>query len=263
MKEISVLKSRSASIRKNIVRLSYVAQSAHVGSSLSCVEILNTVFALRESDSDFASGKMILSKGHAAMALYGTAHEYGLLPESNMAEYLKDGTSLWGHPSKSDKFDFIHWSTGSLGHGLPVTTGFAYSTQKLRGSQARHVCVLSDGELDEGSNWEAILFAGHHQLSNLVAIIDYNKIQSFGRCKDVLDLDPLKSKFEAFRWRVAEVDGHNESEIAQALNASKLGKGPSVVIAHTIKAKGLVEVEDTVESHYKPINKDQFERYGQ
>lgn len=243
----------SKNIRKTILEMSYYGKSAHVGSSLSCVEILNAIFALRESHPSFGSGKIILSKGHAAMALYAVAAEFGEIEGDFRKNYLKDASSLWGHPSMNPELAFIHWSTGSLGHGLPVMVGFAYETQELRNVASKHVVVLSDGELNEGTNWEALLFAGHHKLKNLLAVVDYNKIQSFGFCNEVIGLEPLKSKFEAFGWECDEVNGHNLEEISQSLTC-QLGDKPKIVIAHTIKGKGVAEYEGRLDSHYKPVN---------
>lgn len=239
-------------IRKTILEMSFHGQSAHVGSSLSCVEILASLFKIK-ADS-FPDSKILLSKGHAAMALYATAIEFGLLDESAVENYLKNGSSLWGHPSLSDQHSFIHWSTGSLGHGFPAIAGMAYAGQKLLRKAQNFFCVLSDGELNEGSNWEAALFCAHHQLNKVCVIVDYNKIQSFGRCEDVMGLEPLTDKWRAFGWNVAEVDGHFQKQIQKAIQT--VAAGPRVIIAHTVKGKGLSPFEDKLESHYKPVTSD-------
>ena len=196
-------------IRKRIFEVSNRSNSAHVGSCLSCVEMLAYLFHAKK-ENKYPIEKIILSKGHAAMALYSTVEKLGLLDPKHLDAYMENGTQLWGHPSKSDHFDFIDWSTGALGHGLPATVGFAYSAKILKkNTQSIFTCVVSDGECDEGSNWEAALFASHHKLSNLVAIIDYNKIQSFGFCEDIMNLEPFKDKWEAFGWDVQQIDGHD------------------------------------------------------
>lgn len=251
--------SKASAIRKNILELSHNAKSAHVGSSLSCVEILDVVFDLSQKPGEFKECSIILSKGHAAMALYATAIEYGLLSAEIKNTYLKDGTQLWGHPSKSEKYPFINWSTGSLGHGLPSACGIAYARKYAKKDSKLIVTILSDGELNEGSNWEAFLFAAHHKLNNIIVIIDYNKIQSFGRCDEVLGLEPLQDKFKAFNWDVFDLDGHNEEAIHKAIT-TKSDK-PKVIIAHTVKGKGITEYENTIESHYKPINPDLYKKY--
>jgi transketolase len=247
-------------IRRHIVALSYKAQSAHLGSSLSCVEILATAFSARENISSFRDCRIIMSKGHAAMALYATAIAFGKLDASFIDSYLKDGSTLWGHPSVDPNHSFIDWSTGSLGHGLPVAIGQAYAQKNLLKTNRRTIVVLSDGELDEGTNWEAVLFAGHHRLNHVTAIVDYNKIQSFGFCKDILDLEPLRAKFEAFNWDCVEVDGHHETQLTEFLQSAPLRSKPLMIIAHTVKGKGLAEIENTLESHYKPATEQAFER---
>lgn len=250
-------------VRRTILTLSSRANSAHAGSALSSVEILYSVFSIlkrRHLESD----RFIMSKGHAAMALYATAAEFDLLERSALNDYFKDNSTLWGHPAKDSSFPFIHWSTGSLGHGLGAATGFAYEREKIRNSKANlHVCLLSDGECDEGSVWEAALFAGHHKLSTLCAIIDYNKIQSLDWVENVMTLEPFAPKWKAFNWNVIEVDGHSSEEISKHL--SEIGNGkydrPTCLIAHTVKGKGLSEIENTVLSHYRPISAAQLEAF--
>lgn len=254
------LRKLSSDVRKYIVTLSFKSKSAHVGSGLSCVEALVALFDLKYHTEGFKNSKIILSKGHAAMALYATAMAFKKLDLSIIDSYLKDGTYLWGHPSLNEKYEFIDWSTGSLGHGLPVGTGMALG-KKIKKSEERVFVVVSDGELDEGSNWEAILFAGHHKLDNLVCIVDYNKIQSFGRCDEVINLEPLKDKWTSFGWNVVDIDGHNLDDLRAGVTATSVGR-PTVVIAHTIKGKGLAEYEDTVESHYKSITQELYDKYG-
>lgn len=258
------LSTTCSNIRLNILELSNKAKSAHAGSALSCVEILGSIFWMKYHEK-YPISKFVLSKGHAAMALYATASEFELIDKSLLNRYLGDDTAFWGHPSVSEKFSFIHWSTGSLGHGLPACVGFAYAEKFLKKNKEPEqtvIAVLSDGELNEGSNWEAILFASHHKLNNLVIIVDYNKIQSFGRCSEVADLDPLNLKFESFCFNVHRVDGHNPNEIIEAIkNSQKQNKFPTCIIADTTKGKGVASIENTLESHYKPISNEQIEIY--
>jgi transketolase len=251
---------RAEAIRKNIIELSYAAKSAHVGSSLSCVEILDALFSLRTQSGKLNASTIILSKGHAAMALYAAAIEYDLLSSEHKTNYLQDGTSIWGHPSVNTKHPFIEWSTGSLGHGLPVACGMAYARKYTKKHQNVAV-IISDGELNEGSNWEAILFAAQHRLDNITVIVDYNKIQSFGRCDEVINLEPLTEKFKTFNWHVEEVDGHNITDLTREL--VRENSKPKIIVAHTIKGKGITEYENRLESHYKPINEELFRKYGQ
>jgi len=256
------IRERVQPIRRQIMGLSHRAKSAHAGSSLSCVEILACLFQLKYSPQPMVD-KLILSKGHAAMALYATAHSFGLLESKRLDEYLQNGTELWGHPSFHLKFPFIDWSTGSLGHGLPVATGFAYSAQNLhQNSKGLVAAILTDGECNEGSTWETALFAGHHKLKNLLAVIDYNKIQSFGRVSEVLELEPFANKWKAFGWDVVEVNGHDiEILVREMTSFASSASKPKCILAHTVKGKGILEIENTLESHYLPITSTQLDNY--
>jgi len=244
----------SASIRYRIALLSRDAKSAHLGSSLSCVEILNAIVAvsnirpdtLRSIDRD----RLIMSKGHAAMGYYAVMAAYGLIEPDHLANYLGNSTALWGHVTRTPQVPVIDASTGSLGHGMGLTVGYALA-YRLRGWTGRSFCVLSDGELDEGSTWEAAMFAGARQLDSVTAVIDYNKIQSLERVVDVMDLEPLADKWRSFRWHVSEVDGHDLSALGDALSSDS-GDRPRLIIAHTTKGKGIERLENTVESHYRP-----------
>jgi transketolase len=168
--------------------------------------------------------------------------------------YGQDGSPLTGHVSHH--VPGVELSTGSLGHGLPVGCGLALAAKRDRAEFKTYV-ILSDGELDEGANWEAILFAGHHKLYSLTALVDFNKIQSFGSVKEVLDLDPLADKWRSFGWNVIEIDGHNHLDIETALQAEHDGK-PKVIIAHTIKGKGVAYMEGLLAWHYKSPDEKQL-----
>ena len=257
--QTETLLSRTKRIRQTIIKMSHQAQSAHVGSALSAVEILAALFERKYGNTKTVD-RIIMSKGHAAMALYATAAEFKQFDATLLDQYLKDDSAFWGHPSRDTNFPFIEWSTGSLGHGLPVVIGQAYADLKILGrSKGLKAVLLSDGECNEGSNWEAILFAGHHQLTNVLAIVDYNRIQSFGRCEEVMRLEPFAEKWRAFGWSVIETDGHDLLNlIAKIDEATQSKKDPTCIIAKTIKGKGVPEIEDKLESHYKPINESQY-----
>jgi transketolase len=199
--------------------------------------------------------RFLLSKGHGAAILYATLAERGFFLVEELDTYCQNGSRLTGHATSG--VPGVEFSSGSLGHGLPVGCGIALAAKRGK-LPFRTFVLLSDGELDEGSNWEAILFAPQHRLDNLVAIVDYNKIQSFGLVKDVLDLDPLADKFRAFRWAVREVDGHNMQELTDALGSVPYESGrPTAIIAHTIKGKGVSFMEDSLAWHYKSPNDEQ------
>jgi transketolase len=201
--------------------------------------------------------RFILSKGHGAAALYATLAERGFFPRDLLGTYCADGTRLAGHVSHYG-VPGIELSTGSLGHGLSVGCGIAMAG-KSDALDYRTFVLLSDGECDEGSIWEAALFAPHHALDNLVAIVDYNKIQSFGSVKEVLDLEPLADKWRSFGWGVREVNGHDTKEVAELLRDLPFAKGrPSALIAHTIKGKGVRFMEGALAWHYRSPNADQL-----
>ncbi len=238
------------------------SKSAHLGSALSTVDLLTCLYFryLRldpKNPADPVRDRFILSKGHAGSGLYATLAERGYFPVSLLDSYGKDGSTLAVHPS-SHLVAGIEVSTGSLGHGLSVGLGMALAG-RLDGKDYRTVVMVSDGECDEGSTWEAILAAGAWKIDSLTCIVDYNKIQSFGRTADIMDLEPFADKWRAFGWDVQEVDGHDHSQILGALRSLPSAKGkPSVIIAHTIKGKGASWMEDTVESHYLSPSPDQM-----
>jgi len=201
-------------------------------------------------------GRLVLSKGHGGAILYAVLAERGFFPLEWLDRYCQEGSPLLGHASHH--VPGVEVSTGSLGHGLPIGCGMA-----LAGRHDRHpyrvFVLLSDGELDEGSNWEAMLFAPHHRLDNLVAIVDYNKIQSFGSVPEVLGLEPLVEKWRAFGWAVREIDGHDIACIAETCNALPFEPGrPSALIAHTTKGKGVGFMEDQLAWHYKSPSDEQL-----
>jgi transketolase len=253
MESVDEARRRCAAIRRRIAEMSISARSAHFGSSLSCVELLDAIVAASDIRIETAQrtdrDHIIVSKGHSAMAVYATYEAWGLIPTSAIENYLKDGSELWGHVTRTPGYPVIDASTGSLGHGLGHAAGRVLGT-RLRDWRVRSFCLLSDGECDEGSTWEAALFAAHHRLNNLVAIIDFNKIQSLGNVSDVIALEPFAAKWEAFGWHANEVDGHDRDAITNALELRP--SRPHVIIAHTVKGKGVPRIEGTVSSHYHP-----------
>jgi transketolase len=202
--------------------------------------------------------RFLLSKGHACTGHYATLALRGFFPIEELETYSRDGSRLLSHTSH--KVPGIELSTGSLGHALGVSCGLALAA-KRQNRNFKTICMVSDGELNEGSNWEAILFAPHHQLGNLTLIVDYNKIQSFGTVEEVLKLEPLHSKFEAFGWEVLEIDGHDHGQIRDALSKTTLNREvPSVIIAHTIKGKGVSFMENQLLWHYRSPSSEDFEK---
>jgi transketolase len=249
---IEELKERALQARKHLLTIASERGALHIGSSLSQIEILTVLYGsvLRvspETANILERDRFILSKGHAALGYYVVLAQHGFIPMDEVREYGKDGTKLAAHPVLGSALG-IEASTGSLGHGLPMAVGMAMGALKS-GWDSRYYVLLSDGECDEGSNWEAILLAGHLKLSNLTTIIDYNKIQSFGRTKEVIDLEPFADKWRAANWDVIETDGHSIEELRRVLREPASGK-PRAIIAHTVKGKGISFMEDTLEWHY-------------
>lgn len=251
-------------VRIQILHMTSRGGSSHIGSALSIADILAVLYGSamqhdprqpRWSDRD----RFILSKGHAGAAVYATLAVVGYFPIELLSQHYQDGSVFSGHVSHKG-IPGVELSTGSLGHGLGVGAGIAKAL-KLAGSNARVYVLLSDGECDEGTIWEAALFAQHHRLDNLTAIVDYNKIQSLAPVSDTLELEPFRQKWESFNWSVAEADGHNHEQLIAALPRTPKHAGqPSVVLAHTTKGKGVSFMENTVLWHYRTARGDEFER---
>ena len=249
-------------IRRHSVEMTHLAKASHVGSSLSMAEILVVLYReiLRvdpEKPLWPRRDRLILSKGHACAALYAVLAESGFFPVERLQTFYKNGSTLAGHVTHRG-VPGVEASTGSLGHGLSLATGMALAAR--RGSDSFRVfCVLSDGECDEGSTWEPALFASQHELDNLVAVVDYNKIQSLGSVREVLDLEPFAEKWSAFGWEVEELDGHDVQSLADVLSGVPFKRGrPSCVIAHTVKGKGVSFMEDRLLWHYRTPQGDEY-----
>lgn len=258
-----VTKVLAREIRSDVLRMVHHAQASHVGSCLSCADILAVLYGgilrLRPQEPGWPErDRFVLSKGHAAAALYAALANSGFIPHQLLAGFCDNGSPLTGHVSHA--VPGVEASTGSLGHGLSLALGMAIAA-RMDASPARSFVLLSDGECDEGSTWEAALYAGHAGIDNLVALIDYNKIQSFGRVSEVLELEPFLEKWRAFNWAAVQLDGHDHLALASALSAVPVEKGrPTVLVCHTVKGKGVSFMEDRLEWHYKSPSSEQLER---
>jgi len=256
------IRDLARAIRAHSLRMVHLAKSSHIGTCLSMADILAVLYGrvLRVVPAQPCwpeRDRFILSKGHGAAAMYAALAERGFFSAEWLETYCQDGSKLAGHVVHHG-VPGIEVSTGSLGHGLPIACGMAL-VGKREGLDYRVFVMLSDGELDEGSNWEAILFAPHHKLDNLIAIVDYNKIQSLGSVKEVLDLEPMAKKWQAFGWAVREINGHDLKDIDDALMSVPYEAGkPSAIIAHTIKGKGVTFMENELAWHYKSPNAEQL-----
>lgn len=255
------MKELSKKVRIHVLNMVNNAQSSHIGAAYSIVEILVTLYSrIMKVDPKNPTwnerDKFILSKAHGSTALYAVLSEIGFFPQSYLEKYYVDGGILPGHLDRTSGLG-IEYSIGSLGHGLSVGVGMAIANQQ-NNNPGRIFVLLSDGECDEGSVWEAIMLASHLKLKNLIAIVDYNKIQSFGRTNEVINLEPIVDRWNSFGWNVHEVDGHNFEELIHALE--KPHERPKVIIANTVKGKGVSFMENTLDWHYKSPNKEQYEQ---
>jgi transketolase len=244
-------------IRADALRMTAATKASHIGSCLSIADILAVLYTgvmrVRAGEPKWPDrDRLVVSKGHAAAIVYSVLARTGFFSARELETYTQDGSIFTGHVSHH--VPGVEFSTGSLGHGLPVGTGMALAAQKMR-KDHRTFVLLSDGELDEGSNWEAILFAGHHRLRNLTAIVDANGIQSFGTVSEVLELEPLPAKFQNFGWNVREIDGHDHDALRAALQPADAAETrPTLVLARTVKGSGVSFMENELRWHYKSAN---------
>lgn len=246
-------------IRRHVVEMTHLGNSSHVGAGLSMADIVAVLYGnVMNVDPDSPRwpdrDRFILSKGHAGACVYAALAESGFFPVEKLKTHYQDGSDLSGHVSHKS-VPGVELSTGSLGHGLGVGAGLAYGA-KLDDHKWRTFVLLSDGECDEGSNWEAILFAGHHKLDNLVAIVDFNKIQSLAPVSATLELEPFADKWRSFGWNVREADGHDHDQLGKALQL--VPGAPTVVLAHTTKGKGVSFMENTVLWHYRSPQGEEY-----
>jgi len=259
-KTTSLLQGEAKEIRKTVLSMIIAAHASHIAPAYSIVELLVYLYEhvlhinpKKPLDSD--RDRFLLSKGWGISALYAVLVQKGFFNKKYLKEYCKDGSKLIGIATFNGT-PGIEGSTGSIGHGLPLGIGMAMG-MRMQNSKRNVYVLMGDGEMDEGTTWESALIASHHKLSNLTAIIDYNKWQSFGRTNEVLNLEPLAEKWKAFGWNVLEIDGHDFHEIASAFaHAVKEKNKPSMIIAHTIKGKGYSAIEDNNDYHYKTPRED-------
>lgn len=252
-------KSLSKGARLNILRMTHEAQVSHVASALSVVDILSAIYSRSSAPTPQDASAtdreiVILSKGHAAAALYSVLSELEFFPNDWLDSYCKDSAPLGGHVT-SKNVPGVELSTGSLGHGMPYGLGVAMS-RKISNVSSPVFVVISDGECNEGTTWESALIANRFKLDNLIVIIDRNRIQSLDFTEKTIPLDPLEDKWKSFGWEVAEVDGHSIEEIQAAVSERTTCK---VLIANTTKGKGVSFMENSIEWHYKSPNDEQLE----
>ncbi len=249
-----------SAVRRTILGMLYRAKASHLGTSMSLVEILVAAYGACDIAA-IASGlpsrdRVFVSKGHGACATYATMHHYGLLSEAVIGTYHQDGSALAGHVSHA--VPGIEHSTGALGHGLPVAVGTAIGLQSSGRTDALVFCALGDGEIQEGSIWEALMLARHRELARLIPIVDNNQISSIRATSDVIDMRPLRKRFEGFGFVVHQVDGHDVVALAAAIYEIEAAQVPSVIIAVTIKGKGVPFAEGQPVWHYRSLDDDSY-----
>ena len=256
------LAKKSIEYRRNILKYIFHANAGHTGGSLSCIDILNVLYnhVMNVSPENFKSpdrDRYIQSKGHSVEALFVVLADKGFFPESDLNTLCKYGSHYIGHPTR--KVNGVEQNTGALGHGLPISVGTAIAA-KLDNKKFRVFTLLGDGELPEGSNWEAALTAAHYKLDNLCAIIDHNKLQITGPTSEVCNTDPIDVKFESFGWAVRHVDGHDLNKLKETFESIPFSEGkPNLVIAHTVKGKGISYMENVIKWHHGVPSEKQFE----
>lgn len=260
-RELRILANR---IRRRDLRAVFEAGAGHIGGEMSVIDLLTALYfsVLRVDPGaplDPGRDRLVLSKGHTALALYIVLAEKGFIPKDEISTFLKPHSRLNGHPNRVH-VPGVETSTGPLGHGLPVAVGMAKAAQ-LSGGGWRTFVIVGDGEMQEGSNWEAIMAAAQFRLESLTLIIDHNRLQQGARLADTNDLAPFRPKLEAFGWSVLEIDGHDMEQICEALAPSAAGRGkPKCVVAHTNKGQGISYMADNVAWHHKVPNEEQFKQ---
>ena len=260
--QLEELKRKSIENRKKVLQYIYHAKAGHTGGSLSILDILNVLYndVMNVSPENFDSNdrdRFIQSKGHSVEALYVVLADKGFFPEEDLLTMCQYNSPYIGHPTKS--IPGIEQNTGGLGHGLPISSGAALAAKKDN-SAVKVFTVMGDGEMAEGSNWEAMMFAAHYKLDNLCAILDYNKLQITAPNADVMGLEPIDQKIEAFGWAVKHVDGHNLEELSKTFNSLPLVEGkPTFIIAHTTKGKGISYMENVLKWHHGVPSKEQYD----
>lgn len=260
MKDFSRFEKLAQQVRLTTLEINYKTRSPHIGSSFSIVEALVALYfqflnISPDNPLDENRDRFLLSKGHACPSFYATLYKKGFITKEELEGFAMNDGTFEHHPSLDLKHG-IEITTGSLGHGLSVGAGMALSGKLDRKNHKIYV-ILSDGELNEGSTWESIMFSSHHKLHNLVALVDCNKMQALGFTKDIIDLNPIGPKWENFNWHVQDIDGHDFEQIFKALNSLNPEK-PNALILNTIKGKGVSFMENNLLWHYRAPNEEEY-----
>lgn len=260
MDNLENYKKTALAVRKAVLRLIYKAQTSHIGSNFSCVDILTVLYSIANIDKDLKEDRdrIVISKGWVAATIYTLLAEKGIIPKEDLETYCKNESKYIGLAEPNVRG--IEAAGGSMGFGLPFGVGFALA-KKLKKEKGKIFVLMSDGEMQIGSTWESAMIAAHHQLDNLFVIVDANELQAMGRVKEILNIEPLKQKWQAFGWEAREIDGHNFEEIESALTAPAFEKEkPIAIIAKTIKGKGVSFMEGNNLYHYKAPSDEEYQR---
>lgn len=260
MDNIANYKKMALDTRKTALRLIYQAQTSHIGSNFSCIDILTVLYNIANVDKDLKEDRdrIVISKGWVAAAIYALLAEKGIIPKEDLETYCKEGSKYIGLVEPYVRG--IEAAGGSMGFGLPFGVGFALA-KKIKKEKGRVFVLMGDGEMDIGTTWESALIAAHHDLDNLVVVVDFNGLQAMGKVKEILNIEPLKNKWTAFGWEVLEIDGHNFKEIEKALITPQVDKGkPIVIIAKTVKGKGVSFMEGENIWHYKAPSEEEYQK---
>ena len=255
---IKEYKEKARKARVNVLEMIYKAQSSHIGSNFSAIDILTVVFDIADIDEKLKEerDRIVVSKGWIAASMYYFLSEKGVIEKDDLKDFCKEGSKYIGLAEPNVRG--IEAAGGSMGFGLPFGVGFAIA-KKIKKEKGRVFVLMSDGEMDIGTTWESALIGSHHKLDNLTVIVDLNNFQAMGKTDDILKTKPLKEKWQSFGWDAKEIDGHNFSEIKEALIEEKNGK-PKIVIARTTKGKGVSFMENENIYHYKPPSDDEYQK---
>lgn len=260
MDNLKNYKETALETRKTVLRLIYRAQTSHIGSNFSCIDILTVLYNIANVDKDLKEDRdrIVVSKGWVAAAIYTLLAKKGIIPKEDLETYCKEGSKYIGLTEPNVRG--IEAAGGSMGFGLPFGVGFALA-KKIKKEKGKVFILMSDGEMQPGTTWEAALIAAHNKLDNLFVIVDFNGLQAMGKVKEILNIEPLKDKWRAFGWEVREIDGHNFEDIERSLITPALHKEkPIVIIAKTIKGKGVSFMEGNNLYHYKALSDEEYQR---
>lgn len=259
MNNIEDYKKNASEARKKVLEMIYFAQSSHIGSNFSCIDLLSVIYGIADIDKDLKEDRdrVVISKGWVAAAVYVFLAKKGIVPEADLETFCKEGSKYIGLLEPGVRG--VESAGGSMGFGLPFGVGFAIA-KKIKKEKGKVFVLMGDGEMDCGTTWESSLIAAHQKLDNLIVVIDANGLQGMGKTNEVLNISPLKNKWEAFGWDVLETNGHDFSEIEKSLTAPVLEGKPRIIIAKTVKGKGVSFMENNNAYHYKAPSQEEYEK---